>query len=69
MKNLFPYFIMACVIIIDIIIFYTTAMYILSLDLTLTERIEAAVFYILGCLIVLVLTTDVAIWVERETHK
>ena len=68
MKKLFFYSILSITIVIDILAIIWAFMYLVQMQCTSIERICGIIFYVLFCIMVLILTTDVISWVEKQLH-
>ena len=68
MKKLFFYSILSITIVIDILAIIWAFMYLVQMQCTFIERICGIIFYVLFCIMVLILTTDVISWVEKQLH-
>ena len=68
MKKLFFYSILSITIVIDILAIIWAFMYLVQMQCTSIERIFEIIFYVLFCIMVLIITTDVISWVEKQLH-
>ena len=67
-KKLFFYSIVLITIATDMLFVIWAFMHLIQMQCTSIERIFGIIFYGLFCIILLILTTDVMSWVEKQLH-
>lgn len=68
MKNLFYYSILVIGFIIDTVLLFWGAITILKLECSSIERVGAMFLYLVLGLTLIILTSDVVLWVEKQLH-
>lgn len=69
MKKFYYYSLLTAIVGIDIAIFVSWAVWLLLSIETKGEKFLSILFYILGCIIILILTSDVVRWIEKQLHN
>lgn len=69
MKKFYYYSLLTAIIGIDIAIFVSWAVWLLLSIETKGEKFLSILFYILGCIIILILTSDIVRWIEKQLHN